>query len=182
MGCRAVIVLDTHAFVWYVDTPSMLSKKALSLIEFVPIDNTICRLSTSLGLHGDPADRFISATLVYLGAALITKGTKISSFLGFPSTSIAMRWISAYPSRRAGAASQVRLIAAASASWCVFPQDALAKNQVCAVATRRTTVKNQVGAVATRRTTAKNQVCAVATRRTTVKNQVGAVATRRTIM
>ena len=119
-----MIVLDTHAFIWYVDNPSMLSKKALSLIDlhipdgnvyissistweiltlaakgriefsipadvwierceksgvfqFIPLDNTICRLSTSLGLHGDPADRFISATSIYMGAPLITKDRKL---------------------------------------------------------------------------------------------------------
>ncbi len=119
-----MIVLDTHAFVWYVDNTSMLSKKALTLInseiahgtvyissisvweiltltakgrlefsipadvwiercektgvfQFVPVDNSICRLSTTLGLHGDPADRLIAATSVYLGATLITKDHKL---------------------------------------------------------------------------------------------------------
>ena len=124
MGCGKVILLDTHAFIWFVDNPSMLNKKTLSLIDsnintgrvfvscistweiltlaekgriefsipadvwiercektdlfqFIPIDNTICRISTSLGLHGDPADRFIAATSVYLGATLITKDRKL---------------------------------------------------------------------------------------------------------
>ena len=119
-----MIVLDTHAFVWFVDNTSMLSKKALSLItseltsgtvyissisvweiltlvakgriefsipadiwiercektgvfQFVPVDNSICRLSTTLGLHGDPADRFIAATSIYLGATLVTKDRKL---------------------------------------------------------------------------------------------------------
>lgn len=119
-----MIVLDTHAWIWYVDDPEHLSAKVRAAVEtaaesgdlyvscistwevlmlekkhrlklsipaevwiercqatgvfsFVPLDNSIGRLSVSLGLHGDPADRFIAATAVYLGARLITKDRKL---------------------------------------------------------------------------------------------------------
>ena len=119
-----MIVLDTHAWIWYVDDPEHLSSKVRTAVEaaaesgdvyvscistwevlmlekkhrlklsipaevwiercqatgvfsFVPLDNSISRLSVSLGLHGDPADRFIAATAVYLGARLITKDRKL---------------------------------------------------------------------------------------------------------
>lgn len=119
-----MIVLDTHAWIWYVDDPAKLRPKARNAVEaaadsgelyvscistweilmlekkqrlelvipaeiwldrcqdtgvfsFVPIDNAISRLSVSLGLHGDPADRFIAATAVYLGATLVTKDRRL---------------------------------------------------------------------------------------------------------
>ena len=119
-----MIVLDTHAWIWFVDDPAMLRPKARNAVEaaieagdlyvscistweilmlerkqrlelaipaeiwldrcqvtgvfsFVPVDNAISRLSVSLGLHGDPADRFIAATAVYLGATLITKDRRL---------------------------------------------------------------------------------------------------------
>jgi PIN domain nuclease of toxin-antitoxin system len=119
-----MIVLDTHAWIWFVDDPSKLSKKALKSIDdavstqklyissisvwevmllvskqrlkfsvpveswldrcentgvfsFIPIDNSISRLSVKMNLHGDPADRFIAATAVHLGATLATKDEKL---------------------------------------------------------------------------------------------------------
>lgn len=119
-----MIVLDTHAWIWYVDDPGKLGSKALAAVElaveagelyvscistwevlmleqkqrlklaipadvwldrcqatgvfsFVPVDNTISRLSVSLGLHGDPADRLIAATAISLGATLITKDRRL---------------------------------------------------------------------------------------------------------
>ncbi|MCK5529212.1 MAG: type II toxin-antitoxin system VapC family toxin [Kiritimatiellae bacterium] len=119
-----MIVLDTHAWLWFVDEPTKLSKEALSSIEtaianqqlyvssistweilllekkgrlklaipaeiwlercektnlfsFIPIDNAISRISVSLNIHADPADRFIAATAIYLGATLITKDRKL---------------------------------------------------------------------------------------------------------
>ncbi len=119
-----MIVLDTHAWVWFVDSPDKIrpntretiesalaekrlyvssisvwevlmleSKKRLTfavpadtwlgraeetgLFAFVPLDNAICRTSVALGLHGDPADRFIAATAVHLGATLVTKDRKL---------------------------------------------------------------------------------------------------------
>ena len=119
-----MIVLDTHALIWFVDDPVRIPTETLRVVEdavsegnayvssisvwevlmlestkrlqfrlpaevwlerceatgcfsFVPVDNSISRLSVSLGLHGDPADRFIAATAVYLGAALVTKEQKL---------------------------------------------------------------------------------------------------------
>ena len=119
-----MIILDTHAWIWFVDSPEVLRGEARKAIEaavaerslyissisvwevlmleskgrlkfalpaenwlerceetgvfrFVPVDNAICRTSVALGLHGDPADRFIAATTVYLGATLITKDRKL---------------------------------------------------------------------------------------------------------
>ena len=47
------------------------------LFSFVPLDNSICRLLVSMELHGDPADRFIAATALHLGASLVTKDKKL---------------------------------------------------------------------------------------------------------
>jgi PIN domain nuclease of toxin-antitoxin system len=121
-----MIVLDTHAWVWFVDSPDLIRPESRKAIEaaiherrlyvssisiwevlmlvskkrlrfavpadvwlervektgvftFVPLDNAICRMSVSLGLHGDPADRFVAATAVYFGATLITKDRKLRS-------------------------------------------------------------------------------------------------------
>jgi len=119
-----MIVLDTHVWIWFVDTPNKIRKKALDAIDdaianqtlyvssisvwevmmlvskgrlsfgvpveswldrceqtgvfsFVPLDNSICKMSVSMGLHSDPSDRFIAATSVHLGATLITKDKKL---------------------------------------------------------------------------------------------------------
>lgn len=119
-----MIVLDTHAWIWFVDEPEKLGRKALAAIEtviknqqlyvssisvwemlllekkgrlkllipaeiwlercekthlfsFIPVDNAISRISVSLNIHADPADRFIAATAIYLGATLITKDSKL---------------------------------------------------------------------------------------------------------
>ncbi len=119
-----MIVLDTHAWVWFVDNPDLISTKARKSVEsaladgaiyissisvweilmleskkrlsfsipastwlertektglftFFPVDNAVCRTSAALNLHGDPADRFIAATAVHLGATLVTKDRKL---------------------------------------------------------------------------------------------------------
>ncbi len=119
-----MIVLDTHAWIWFVDSPELIKKAARQAIEgaiteqclyvssisvwevlmleskgrlkfalpaenwlgrceetgvftFMPVDNAICRTSVALGLRADPADRFIAATAVYLGATLISKDRKL---------------------------------------------------------------------------------------------------------
>ena len=122
-----MIVLDTHAWIWYVDSPENLSAAAreaidsarvaggqanlscisswevhmlvmkrwldlsvpsdiwvsrcerLSFLRFHPVDNDIARLATlECGrMHGDPADRIITATALYLGAKLVTRDRKI---------------------------------------------------------------------------------------------------------
>ena len=54
----------------------------LSLFHFVPVDNTIARLSVGLPepIHDDPADRIIIATALSLGATLVTKDKKMLSY------------------------------------------------------------------------------------------------------
>ena len=54
----------------------------LALFHFVPVDNTIARLSVELPepLHADPADRIIIATALSLGATLVTKDRKILAY------------------------------------------------------------------------------------------------------
>ena len=54
----------------------------LALFHFVPVDNTIARLSVELPepIHADPADRIIIATALSLGATLITKDRKILAY------------------------------------------------------------------------------------------------------
>jgi PIN domain nuclease of toxin-antitoxin system len=51
----------------------------------VPLDGAVAILSTSLGLHGDPADRIIVATALAQGAVLATADEKILSMRGGPS-------------------------------------------------------------------------------------------------
>lgn len=54
----------------------------LALFHFVPVDNTIARLSVELPepLHADPADRIIIATALSLGATIVTKDWKILAY------------------------------------------------------------------------------------------------------
>ena len=51
----------------------------LQCLTFHPVGNEIARLlvSACAGMHGDPADRMIAATALYLGAPLITCDRKI---------------------------------------------------------------------------------------------------------
>lgn len=119
-----MIILDTHAWIWFIDDPDKIGSKALTAIEkallnqklyissisawemlllekkgrlklaipaevwlercektnlftFIPVNNTISRISVSLDIHADPADRFIAATTIYLGGTLITKDRKL---------------------------------------------------------------------------------------------------------
>lgn len=124
-----MIVLDTHAWVWFASNPENLSKKAqkavdaareekgvlvssisvweiallvakkrlkltldvmdwvakselLPFVQFIPVTNSIAIKAVNLpgSLHSDPADRIIIATALSLGAALVTKDKKISSY------------------------------------------------------------------------------------------------------
>lgn len=124
-----MIVLDTHAWIWYVDAPQTIPPGTLAMIEkargdrsvaiscisawevymlaqrgrlrlsvdpqvwisrcerlsfvrFLPVDNDIARLAVELpgAFHADPADRFIVATALYLGAPLVTKDAKIHAY------------------------------------------------------------------------------------------------------
>lgn len=124
-----MIVLDTHALVWWVNDPAQLSASARTAIEaavqtksvyvscisswelallvergrlklafdvrdwiarcealpflsFVPVSNAIAVESVRLPEfpHADPAVRIIVATAMSLGAQLVTKDEKISSY------------------------------------------------------------------------------------------------------
>jgi PIN domain nuclease of toxin-antitoxin system len=54
----------------------------LALFHFVPVDNTIARLSVELPepMDADPADRIIVATALSLGATLVTKDRKLLEY------------------------------------------------------------------------------------------------------
>jgi len=104
MGGGPVIVLDTHALVWWVNGDDLLGKKARAAIDrehdggdvaawlsavneveavrFVPVDNEIATSSVKLpgDFHKDPADRMIVATARMFAAPLITKDQKIRAY------------------------------------------------------------------------------------------------------
>ena len=124
-----MILLDTHALIWWLSESPLLSKNARTAIdqeikknkayvssisiweisllvqkkrlplsasleewlqkvqefpelEFVSLDNAIAYQSTVLpgSFHADPADRFIVATALTLGATLVTKDAKIRRY------------------------------------------------------------------------------------------------------
>ncbi|MCP4630122.1 MAG: type II toxin-antitoxin system VapC family toxin [bacterium] len=124
-----MIVLDTHAWIWFISNPDLLSKRAkeavnaavrnksilissisawelallvtkkrikltldvtdwiaksesLSFIRFVPVTNSIAVKSVNLPipLHPDPADRIIIATVLSVGAPLVTKDRKLLDY------------------------------------------------------------------------------------------------------
>ena len=54
--------------------------EALPFVTFVPISNRIAIKSVTLPIHPDPADRMIIATALSLGATIVTKDSKISSY------------------------------------------------------------------------------------------------------
>lgn len=68
-----------------IDPQIWLDKcERLSFLNFIPVDNTIARISVNLKdyEHADPADRIIIATAMFLGAPLVTKDEKIKHFKG----------------------------------------------------------------------------------------------------
>ena len=124
-----MIVLDTHAWLWWVSGSEALSvparqaierhvtqrtvhvssistwevallakrrrleltmdvgdwiacSEALPFLRFVPVTNQIAVRSVNLpnDLHGDPADRMIIATALFLGASLVTKDERIRNY------------------------------------------------------------------------------------------------------
>ena len=127
-----MIVLDTHALVWWVSDPRRLGSKARRTVEaavgaddgiavssisiweiamlvaarrleltmdveswiarveslpglhFVPVDNVIARRAVTLDgfPHRDPADRFIVATAIGLGASLVTADERLQAYRG----------------------------------------------------------------------------------------------------
>jgi PIN domain nuclease of toxin-antitoxin system len=56
---------------------------SLSRVEVAPLTPEIAVASVQLDMHPDPADRFIVATALAHGAALVTKDTKIRQLKGF---------------------------------------------------------------------------------------------------
>jgi PIN domain nuclease of toxin-antitoxin system len=54
----------------------------LPFIQFIPVTNSISIKAVNLpgSLHSDPADRIIIATALSVGAVLVTKDKKISSY------------------------------------------------------------------------------------------------------
>lgn len=56
--------------------------EALPFVRFVPLDNRIALRSNRLPgeIHEDPADRIIIATALTLGAALVSKDTRIRDY------------------------------------------------------------------------------------------------------
>ena len=123
-----MIVLDTHAWVWWVSGSPQLSaaaareieqamgrgelrvasisawevallvrrdrlqltmrvddwvarSEALPFLRFVPVDHRIALRSVALeGLHEDPADRIIVATVLSLGATLVTRDRRLRRY------------------------------------------------------------------------------------------------------
>ncbi len=47
MGCAALIVLDTHAWIWYLDNPRMLSKRAREAADDARAESVLCVSSIS---------------------------------------------------------------------------------------------------------------------------------------
>ncbi len=58
------------------------NSEALPFLRFVPVTNQIALRSVSLptDVHGDPADRMIIATALFLGASLVTKDERIRNY------------------------------------------------------------------------------------------------------
>jgi PIN domain nuclease of toxin-antitoxin system len=91
MGQRAVIVLDTHAWVWYAAEDPLLSKRAkarihhalerpkIELLPFTP-DAAIRAAGLGGSFPGDPADRFIVATALEMNAPVITRDQRIKDW------------------------------------------------------------------------------------------------------
>lgn len=121
-----MIVLDTHALVWWLGDPERLSVPArqalagedrlivpsivfwevallvrdrrvelgraipewvrlvcsVSRVEIAPLTPEIAVDSVQLDMHPDPADRFIVATALAHGAALVTKDRKVRKVKG----------------------------------------------------------------------------------------------------
>lgn len=53
--------------------------QALSILEFVPVTNSIALASVDLEMHSDPADRIIVSTALQLGQTLVTKDDKLQA-------------------------------------------------------------------------------------------------------
>jgi len=134
VGVGPVMVLDTHAWVWWLAAPDRLPRKArarldravgegdtlrvssisawevamlvargrleltmevgawlaaaeaLPGLEFVPVSNAVALRAVALPdtLPRDPADRFIAATALGLGATLVTGDERLRSYRPLP--------------------------------------------------------------------------------------------------
>lgn len=58
-----------------LDSPELA--RALSAVHVWPLDLAVCRQSTRLDIHGDPADEIIAATSVVHRAPLVTRDRRI---------------------------------------------------------------------------------------------------------
>jgi PIN domain nuclease of toxin-antitoxin system len=66
-----------------MDTTEWIARsESLPYLRFVPIDNRIASLAVQLRepLHEDPADRFIVATALTIGARLVSKDRKLLDY------------------------------------------------------------------------------------------------------
>jgi PIN domain nuclease of toxin-antitoxin system len=84
-----VIVLDTHAWIWWVSDPARLGKKArrelaLPRVELLALTPAVAVKAAELPatFSGDRADRLIAATAVIESAALVTRDARMSGFAG----------------------------------------------------------------------------------------------------
>jgi PIN domain nuclease of toxin-antitoxin system len=92
-----VIVLDTHALLWWALDPQHLSERALhvlegmereggNVVELLPVDTNTWLRSLALDwAHSDPADRVIVATALTHNVPLLTKDQVIRDFAGVAS-------------------------------------------------------------------------------------------------
>jgi len=121
-----VIVLDTHALLWWVSEPRRLSRRAATEIaraervglptivfweiallvrkgrielgvpaaswlerilqiprcEALPLSAIVALRADGLEMHADPADRFIAATALHLGAPIVSKDRLLADVKG----------------------------------------------------------------------------------------------------
>ena len=67
-----MIVLDTHAWIWFVSDPRKLSRKAN--------ETAVKSVFLPAPMHPDPADRIIAATALTVGVPLVTKDERLLSY------------------------------------------------------------------------------------------------------
>jgi PIN domain nuclease of toxin-antitoxin system len=73
-----MILLDTHAWIWWNSDPRLPSRRARKAID-VADAVAIAAMSVRLEVHGDPADRLILASAKVHGIALVTKDRRLRS-------------------------------------------------------------------------------------------------------
>ena len=76
-------LVDRHRLYLTIDVADWITQsESLPFPHFIPVDNHIALKSVQLPgiLHSDPADRIIIATAISLGATLVSKDKKISSY------------------------------------------------------------------------------------------------------